>query len=63
MAGVDSYFRGKTPGDRPGSLAIEEVAGVVEGLFAMPRNVEVREIHLASMAMTFGPFPERYGEA
>lgn len=60
MAGVDSFFRDKTPGDRPGSLEIEEVAGVVEGLFAMPSNVEVREIQIASMATAFGPFPERY---
>lgn len=57
---VDTYFRGKKPGDRPGSLEIDEVAGVVQTLFAMPRNVEVREIHVSSVFTNFGPFPEHY---
>ncbi|MBV8549527.1 MAG: SDR family oxidoreductase [Alphaproteobacteria bacterium] len=60
MGGVDTFFRGKKPGDRPGSLTIDEVSSVVETLFAMPLNVEVREIHLSSMLNTFGPFPEFY---
>ena len=60
LAGVDTFFRGKKPGDRPGSLEIDEVAGVVEALFTMPRNVEIREIHLSSMSTSFGPFPEHY---
>jgi len=60
MGGVDTFFRGKKPGDRPGSLTIDEVAGVVETLFTMPSNVEVREIHLSSILNNFGPFPEHY---
>jgi NADP-dependent 3-hydroxy acid dehydrogenase YdfG len=55
---VDTYFRGKKPGDRPGTLAIDDVASVVENLFAMPPNVEIREIHLTSMLKPFGPFSE-----
>lgn len=60
LAGVDTFFRGKKPGDRPGSLEIDEVASVVEALFTMPPNIEVREIHLSSMFTGFGPFPEHY---
>lgn len=60
MAGVDTYFRGKKPGDRPGSLEIDEIAHVVETLFAMPANVEIREIHVSALSTSFGPFPERY---
>jgi 3-oxoacyl-[acyl-carrier protein] reductase len=55
---VDTYFREKKPGDRPGTLSIDDVAGVVEFLFSIPLNVEVREIHLTSMLKPFGPFPE-----
>lgn len=60
LAGVDTFFRGKKPGDRPGSLEIDEVAGVVETLFTMPKNIEVREIHVSSMSTGFGPFTEHY---
>lgn len=57
---VDTYFRGKKPGDRPGTLAIDDVASVIENLFAMPHDVEVREIHLTSMLKPFGPFSEHH---
>jgi NADP-dependent 3-hydroxy acid dehydrogenase YdfG len=59
MSGVDTYFRGKKPGDRPGSLVIDDVAKVVEYLFTLPESVEVRELQLSSMLNPFGPFPER----
>lgn len=60
MAGVDTYFRGKKPGDRPGSLEIDEIAHIVESLFAMPANVEIREMQVSAMSTSFGPFPERH---
>jgi|CXWL01.1.fsa_nt_gi 3-oxoacyl-[acyl-carrier protein] reductase len=63
LSGVDTFFRGKKPGDRPGSLEIDEVASVVLTLFTMPKHIEVREMHLSSMSNAFGPFPERYAEA
>jgi NADP-dependent 3-hydroxy acid dehydrogenase YdfG len=62
LSGVDTFFRGKKPGDRLGSLEIEDIASVVGSLFAMPKYIEVREIHLSSMHNPFGPFPERYTE-
>lgn len=57
---VDTFFRGKKPGDRPGSLEIDDVGTVVETLFELPPNIEIREIHATSVLAPFGPFPERY---
>ncbi|MBW8089235.1 SDR family oxidoreductase [Streptomyces hygroscopicus] len=55
---VDTYFRGKQPGDRPEALSRTEVAEVVTTLFAMGPRVEVREVQLSSIHSSFGPFPE-----
>lgn len=59
---VDTSFKGShrdaAPGTRPGALSADDVAGVVQYLFAMPRSVEIREVHMASLTSTFGPFPQ-----
>ncbi|MFM0626832.1 SDR family oxidoreductase [Paraburkholderia xenovorans] len=59
---VDTSFKGghsdAAPGTRPGALSADEVAGVVQYLFTMPRNVEMREVHMASLTSTFGPFSQ-----
>lgn len=58
---VDTFFRKKKPGDRPGTLAIDDVAAVIEMLFGLPSYMEVRELHVTSMIKPFGPFPEHVG--
>ncbi|WP_217558977.1 SDR family oxidoreductase [Streptomyces sp. GbtcB6] len=55
---VDTYFRGKHPGDRPDALSMEEVADVIASVFALPARVEIREIQLSSIISPFGVFPE-----
>lgn len=59
---VDTSFKGShsdaAPGTRPGALSADDVADVVQYLFAMPRSVEIREVHMASLTSTFGPFPQ-----
>ena len=60
---VDTCFSGShrqaSPGTRPEALAAEDVAAVIRTLFELPRHVEIRELHLAAMTATFGPYPER----
>lgn len=60
MGPVDTFFRDKQPGDRPGTLSIDEVASVVETVFALPPTVEIRELQLTSVRKPFGPFPEHH---
>ncbi|MFC0435088.1 SDR family oxidoreductase [Kutzneria buriramensis] len=59
---VDTCFRGAheaaSPGDRPGALSAAEVAEVIGGLFELPANVEIRQVQLAAMTTSYGPFPE-----
>lgn len=60
---VDTHFRGShdqaAPGTRKGALSAADVAHVVSALFTFPANVEVRNVQLAAMTATYGPFPER----
>jgi NADP-dependent 3-hydroxy acid dehydrogenase YdfG len=60
---VDTYFQGSyvaaAPGTRDTALTAAEVAAVIAGVFRLPPNVEIREIHLSSMTSTFGLLPER----
>ncbi|GGM53944.1 short-chain dehydrogenase [Longimycelium tulufanense] len=60
---VDTYFQGAhdeaRPGTRADALSAEQVADVVTYLFGLPVAVELREVQLAAMTTTFGPFPER----
>lgn len=60
---VDTYFQGAhpdaAPGTRAGALRADDVAEVVGGLFELPEHVEVRQLHMAAMTSTYGPFPER----
>ncbi|MEV0088532.1 SDR family oxidoreductase [Saccharopolyspora sp. NPDC050642] len=60
---VDTHFSGShadaRPGTRAGALSARDVAQVVDGLFALPPHVEVREIRLAATTSTYGPYPER----
>jgi serine 3-dehydrogenase (NADP+) len=58
---VDSYFRGRVPGDRPAALSMDDVADVIAGVFAVPPRVEIREVQLAAMSVEFGPYPETGG--
>lgn len=59
---VDTSFQGSMPvagpGSRPGSLSAEDVAGVVEWLFGLPAGMEVRELQLAALTATYGPYQE-----
>jgi NADP-dependent 3-hydroxy acid dehydrogenase YdfG len=61
-ARVDTSFKGShhdaAPGTRPGALSAGDVAEVVRYLFATPGSVEIREVHMASLASAFGPFPQ-----
>jgi NADP-dependent 3-hydroxy acid dehydrogenase YdfG len=60
---VDTHFQGShneaAPGTRKGALAAADVAQVVSALFTLPPHVEVRNMQLAAMTATYGPFPER----
>ncbi len=49
-------YRAAGPGTRPHGLTADQVADVVSFVVAQPTSVELREIHLSSMAATFGPF-------
>jgi NADP-dependent 3-hydroxy acid dehydrogenase YdfG len=55
---VDTYFRGKRPGMRPQSLSAIEVATVVASVLELPTRVEIREMRLAAITSTYGPYPE-----
>jgi NADP-dependent 3-hydroxy acid dehydrogenase YdfG len=55
---VDTHFRGKQPGSRPEALSAEEVGAVIASIFQLPAKVEFRELQLAAISTTFGPFEE-----
>jgi NADP-dependent 3-hydroxy acid dehydrogenase YdfG len=59
---VDTSFQGSMPvagpGSRPGSLSAEDVAAVIEWLFGLPAGMEVRELQLAALTATYGPYEE-----
>ncbi|HST47198.1 SDR family oxidoreductase [Jatrophihabitans sp.] len=59
---VDTAFQGSLPsaaaGCRPGSLSADEVAEVIGWLFELPAGVEVRELQLAALTSSFGPYDE-----
>ncbi len=59
---VDTAFQGSlaepVAGSRPGSLSADEVADVIGWLFELPAGVEVRELQLAALTSSFGPYPE-----
>jgi NAD(P)-dependent dehydrogenase (short-subunit alcohol dehydrogenase family) len=59
---VDSFFRGKQPGSRPEALSTSEVGRLVGDLFAAPRRIEIRELHVSAITTSFGPYPETYAE-
>jgi len=60
---VDTSFKGRhanaKPGTRPGALRADDIANVVGFLFSLPSTVEIREIQMASLKSTFGPFSAR----
>jgi 3-oxoacyl-[acyl-carrier protein] reductase len=59
---VDTAFQGSLPapgaGCRPGSLSADEVAEVIGWLFELPAGIEVRELQLAALTSSFGPYEE-----
>ena len=59
---VDSFFRGKRPGCRPEALSMSEVGRLVGDLFAAPRRIEIRELHVSAITTSFGPYVETYAE-
>lgn len=59
---VDTYFRGKTPGGRSGSLQPADVAAVVAWVLSLPRHIEIRTLDMASIYSTYGPYPEHMPE-
>jgi NAD(P)-dependent dehydrogenase (short-subunit alcohol dehydrogenase family) len=46
---VDTRFNNRSPGDRPGALAADEVAEVIEFALICSRNLELTEIRLDSL--------------
>jgi NADP-dependent 3-hydroxy acid dehydrogenase YdfG len=60
---VDTFFRGKEPGTRPSALASEDIASLIVYVFGLPWKVELRELHVASLQSSFGPFEERAEQA
>ena len=58
---VDTYFGGREPGDRAGSLSAEHVAHVVRFVIDLPHEVELRELHLSAITSTYGRLPEHAG--
>lgn len=59
---VDTAFQGSlaeaAAGCRPGSLSADEVAEVIGWLFELPPGIEVRELQLAALTSSFGPYDE-----
>ena len=55
---VDTYFRGKKPGNRPDSLSTSEVGQLVATVFELPTRVEVREMPVSAITASYGPFEE-----
>lgn len=59
---VDTSFQGSMPvagpGSRPGSLSADDVARVIEWLFGLPPQLEVRELQLAALTASYGPYEE-----
>lgn len=59
---VDTSFQGSLEsagvGCRPGSLSAEQVAEVIGWLFSLPATLEVRELQLAALTSSFGPYQE-----
>jgi len=59
---VDTSFQGSLEsagvGCRPGSLSVDNVAEVIGWLFDLPATVEVRELQLAALTSSFGPYQE-----
>lgn len=58
---VDTHFGGRAPGDRPGSLTPEHLAGVVRFVLDLPHEVELRELQLSALTTTYGRLPEHAG--
>jgi len=56
---VDTFFGGKRPGDRAGALSAGDIADIISVVLALPRHLEIRELHVASITESFGPFEER----
>lgn len=59
---VDTHFQGSrataAPGARPGALGAADVADAVAFVVARAPGVEIREIRLASLAASYGPYEE-----
>jgi NAD(P)-dependent dehydrogenase (short-subunit alcohol dehydrogenase family) len=55
---VDTYFRGKTPGARADSLSTGEVGRLIATVFTLPSRLELREIPVAAITSSYGPFGE-----
>ncbi|HEX5872177.1 MAG TPA: SDR family NAD(P)-dependent oxidoreductase [Longimicrobium sp.] len=51
---VDTHFRGRVPGDRPGALTAAQVARLVSTVFAQDPQVELREIRMSSIHTPYG---------
>ncbi|MGH8159195.1 MAG: SDR family oxidoreductase [Rhodanobacter sp.] len=60
---VDTHFAGShkvgVPGLRPEGLRASDVAAAVTYVLMQPVTVEIRELQLAAITDTFGPFQER----
>lgn len=55
---VDSHFHGNTPGRRPDILNPRDLAEVVAILFQVTIHIEIRELSIASIHSSFGPYEE-----
>ena len=53
---VDTFFGGKRPGDRADALGANDIANVISVVLALPCHVEMREVLVAAMGSSFGPF-------
>ncbi|TDR80072.1 SDR family oxidoreductase [Paludibacterium purpuratum] len=54
LSRVNTTFRNKNLGSRPGSLEVADVSMVVEKLLSLPSYIEVRTLEISSIHSTYG---------